>query len=179
MKTKKILMIVGSLREQSFNKQIALYAKEILEKQVEVSFLHYEELPFFNQDLETKDIEVVTRIRQQVKDADGLWIFTPEYNHSIPGVLKNLIDWLSRGDPSSLRHKKVTFSTAAGASAGASVQDHMLMVLNVVNANVMYYPRTSIALTGEEFMSNELLLDESRQVMIQKQANAFVKYLES
>ena len=93
---KKVLMIVGSLRKDSFNLQLAKVAEKILKGQAEVRYLHYADLPFMNQDMEFPAPESVARVRQEVLAADGIWIFSPEYNYQIPGVLKNLLDWLSR-----------------------------------------------------------------------------------
>ena len=93
---KKILIIVGSFRKNSFNTQLAKAVEKILENKADVSYLEYADVPFFNQDFEFPTPESVLKARSQVMDADGLWIFTPEYNYQIPGVLKNLLDWLSR-----------------------------------------------------------------------------------
>ena len=93
---KKVLLIVGSLRKESFNLQLAKLAEEMLKDKVQVSLLQYADLPFMNQDMEFPAPESVARVRQEVLAADGIWIFSPEYNYQIPGVLKNLLDWLSR-----------------------------------------------------------------------------------
>ena len=93
---KKVLLIVGSLRKESFNLQLAQLAAEMLKDKTQVSILHYADLPFMNPDIEFPTPESVARVRQEVLAADGIWIFSPEYNYQIPGVLKNLLDWLSR-----------------------------------------------------------------------------------
>ena len=92
----KILAIVGSLRKASYNRQLAEKAKELIADNAEFEILEYADIPYMNQDIEFPAPEEILRVRAQVKQADGIWFFTPEYNHSIPGVLKNLIDWLSR-----------------------------------------------------------------------------------
>ena len=93
---KHIVMIVGSLRKQSFNLQLAQKAAEMMAGKAQVTFLEYADLPFMNQDIEFPTPDPVTRTRNIVLSADGIWIMTPEYNSSYPGVLKNLLDWLSR-----------------------------------------------------------------------------------
>lgn len=93
---KKVLIIVGSSRKESLNLQLARMAEEILKDGVQASYLNFVDLPFMNQDIEFPAPESVARVRQAVLAADGIWIFTPEYNYQIPGVLKNLLDWLSR-----------------------------------------------------------------------------------
>ena len=77
---KKVLMIVGSLRRESFNLQLAKLAEEILMDSVQVSYLNFVDLPFMNQDIEFPAPESVARVRQAILAADGIWIFSPEYN---------------------------------------------------------------------------------------------------
>ena len=93
---KKILFIIGSLRKESFNRQLALEAEKIIGSQAEVTYLDYSDVPLINQDIEFPEPEAVSRLRATVKEADGIWVFTPEYNFSYPGHVKNLFDWLSR-----------------------------------------------------------------------------------
>ena len=96
MEKLKITAIVGSLRRDSYNRQLALEAGRILGDQVEFELLDYSDVPLLNQDMEYPAPDAVRRVRETIKSADGIWFFSPEYNHFFPGVLKNLIDWLSR-----------------------------------------------------------------------------------
>lgn len=93
--SKKVLFIVGSLRQGSFNHQMALEAEKALAGKVEVSYLDYSALPLFSQDLEVPTHPAVAAAREAVLVADAIWIFSPVYNFSIPGTVKNLLDWLS------------------------------------------------------------------------------------
>ncbi|MBQ8604927.1 MAG: NAD(P)H-dependent oxidoreductase [Oscillospiraceae bacterium] len=178
---KKILMIVGSFRKNSFNMQLALTAKEMLADKAEVNILQYEDRPFFNQDIETPTPESIERIRRQVMDADGIWIFTPEYNSQIPGVLKNLLDWLSRpvvpGDwkrGSAVRGKAVTIAGVAGKSAAANARANLKELLGKISMNVMgdtgtgFYMNHIIADTGM------LQLSEENLRLLKEQAENFV-----
>lgn len=117
---KKILFIVGSLRDGSFNHQLAQEAEKMLSGKAEVSYLDYSQVPIFNQDLETPVLPVIAKVREEVMAADAIWIFSPVYNFSIPGPVKNLLDWLSRAldlsvtqGPSALQDKIVTVSSVA------------------------------------------------------------------
>ena len=94
--SKKVLFIVGSLRESSFNHQMALEAEKALAGKAEVSYLDYSAIPLFSQDLEVPTLPAVAAAREAVQAADAIWIFSPVYNFSIPGTVKNLLDWLSR-----------------------------------------------------------------------------------
>lgn len=109
---KNILFIVGSLRKGSFNHQLAEEAGKLLDGKANVSYLDYSQVPVFNQDLESPVLPVLA--------ADAIWIFSPVYNFSIPGPVKNLLDWLSRAldlsdpsGPSALQDKLVTVSSVA------------------------------------------------------------------
>lgn len=120
--SKKVLFIVGSLREGSFNHQMALEAEKYLVGKAEVSYLDYSSIPLFNQELEVPTLQAVVAAREAVLAADAIWIFSPVYNFSIPGTVKNLLDWLSRAldlsetrGPSALQDKIVTVSSVANA----------------------------------------------------------------
>ncbi|KXT76270.1 NADPH-dependent FMN reductase [Streptococcus sp. DD12] len=120
--TKNILFLVGSLREGSFNQQLAKYAEKALEGKATVSYLDYRDVPMMNQDLENPVLPALAQVREAVAKADAIWIFSPVYNFSIPGVVKNVLDWLSRAvdlsdptGPSVLQDKVVTVSSVANA----------------------------------------------------------------
>ena len=120
--SKKVLFIVGSLREGSFNHQMALEAEKSLAGKAEISYLDYSAIPLFNQELEVPTLPAVAAAREAVLTADAIWIFSPVYNFSIPGTVKNLLDWLSRAldlsetrGPSALQDKIVTVSSVANA----------------------------------------------------------------
>lgn len=85
---KTILFIIGSTRRKSFNRQLAKIAEGQLNGIATVKYLEFGELPFFNQDTEFPTPDAFARIRKEVEDADGVWIFTPEYNSDYPGYLK-------------------------------------------------------------------------------------------
>ena len=120
--SKKVLFIVGSLRKGSFNHQMALEAEKALTGKTEVSYLDYSAIPLFSQDLEVPTLPAVAAVRQAVQAADAIWIFSPVYNFSIPGTVKNLLDWLSRA---------IDLSDTRGASA---LQDKIVTVSSVANA---------------------------------------------
>ncbi|HFI0463155.1 TPA: NADPH-dependent FMN reductase [Streptococcus suis] len=114
---KKVLFVVGSLREGSFNRQMAQVAEKMLEGKAEVSYLDYSQIPLFSQDLEKEGVPAVDAARKEAQAADAIWIFSPIYNWNIPGTIKNTFDWLSRSlDPtnpsaeSAIHDKFVTVS---------------------------------------------------------------------
>ena len=89
---KKIVFIVGSLRKKSFNGILAEIAAAALKGKAEVAYVHPDEVPFLNQDIEFPPPEAVVKVRSVIQEADAVWIFSPEYNYNIPGAEKNLLD---------------------------------------------------------------------------------------
>jgi len=177
---KKVLFIVGSLRKNSFNRQLAEKAAASF-AEVEYSFLDYADLPFMNQDIEYPVPDAVQRVRDEVKKADILWIFTPEYNYSYPGVLKNLLDWLSRPtdpqdrkSPSAIRGKTVMISSVAGQSGGRNAQEKLATLLRDIGAVLVKETGFSHALGKEEFMTDELQLSPEEKMSLAMEASNLI-----
>ena len=92
----KIIALVGSIRRSSYNRKLATFVQKRYADQLDVTIPNLGALPFYDQDIELEAPAEVQAFKQTVMDADGVIFVTPEYNHSVPGVLKNAIDWLSR-----------------------------------------------------------------------------------
>ena len=183
---KKILFIVGSLRKESFNKKLAGEAERMLNGRATVEYLDYSDVPIMNQDIEFPAPEAVTRVRARVAEADAIWIFSPEYNYSYPGSLKNLIDWLSRplvaGDrktPLAINDKKVALSGAGGASATAKCREKLaeLLKLPYIHADVMAEPQTGIQLNKEAWTEGRVILTDAQKEQLRLQVDAFLEYI--
>ena len=181
---KNILMIVGSLRKNSFHQQLANQVKEMIGDQAAVRFLEYADLPFMNQDMEFPPPESVARVRQAVQEADGIWIFSPEYNYQIPGVLKNLLDWLSRPlapndweRGSAVKGKAVTISGVAGRSGAAGVRKHLSALLEVMSMKLIGGMGTGVSADAEAFATGRLNLSEETYEALQAQAELFLSQI--
>ena len=179
---KKVLMIVGSLRKNSFNHQLAEQAEAMLAGKAEVSYLQFGDLPFMNQDVEFPAPESVARVRQAVQEADGIWIFSPEYNYQIPGALKNLLDWLSRPlvpndweRGSAVKGKSVTISGAAGRSGAAGVRKHLSALLEIMSMKLIGGQGSGVSLDAGAFQSGVLNLSGDNLAEIRRQADAFLE----
>lgn len=177
---KKILFIIGSLRTKSFNRQLAMMAKEIIGNRAEVYELDYSDLPLLNQDIEQPEPAAVARIRRTVSEADALWIFTPEYNSSYPGHLKNLLDWLSRpvipldyGTPTCINSKRVAVSGAGGKAATANCRTKLTELLTFIKADVLA-EQTGIAVSAESWGTDVLTLTDEQKAQLNAQADALV-----
>jgi NAD(P)H-dependent FMN reductase len=137
----KILVLVGSLREQSVNRQLAELAAEVAPEGVTlVRFDRLGELPFYNQDIDTEVVaEPVQALREVAGEADAALVVTPEYNGSIPGVLKNAIDWLSRPfGNSALKGKPLAvIGSSAGQYGGVWAHDETRKSFGIAGPRVV------------------------------------------
>lgn len=183
---KKILFIIGSLRKASFNRQLAQEVEQMLGNRATVDYLDYADVPLINQDIEFPAPEAVKRAREKVAASDALWIFSPEYNYSYPGHLKNLIDWLSRplieGDrqsPLAINDKKVALSGAGGSAATAKCREKLteLLTLPFIHADVMIEPQIGISLNKEAWTEGRMLLSDEQKALLKLQVDAFLDYI--
>ncbi|MGU7967892.1 NADPH-dependent FMN reductase [Streptococcus suis] len=177
---KNILFIVGSLREGSFNHQMAKQAESILEGQATVSYLDYKDVPLMNQDLETPVLPTVQAARDAIMAADAIWIFSPVYNFAIPGTVKNLIDWLSRAldlsdtrGPSALQDKVVTVSSVANAGHDQMFASYQALLPFVRMQVVDEFTGTTV--NPEAWGTGELVLSEEAIAGLQTQAQALLE----
>ena len=177
---KKILFIIGSLRTKSFNRQLANEAKNVIGNRAEVLELDYSALPLLSQDIEQPEPAVVAQIRKTVSDADAIWIFTPEYNLSYPGHLKNLLDWMSRpvkfmdyGTPTCINGKRVALSGAGGKAATADCRKKLTELLTFMKAEVLP-EQVGIAVLGEAWGTDVLVLTDEQKVELKAVADALI-----
>ena len=157
--TVTLLGIVGSLRRASYSRAILEAIRDRVAPEVEIAIHDLAPVPLYNaeQDGEDKPVAVVA-LKQAIAAAQGLVISTPEYNYSVPGVLKNAIDWASRpAFKSVLAAKPVTFMTVSpGFVGGARAQGHMKQILLACLADLMPAPELVIARAGELFDNGRL-----------------------
>lgn len=182
---KNILFIVGSLRQKSFNRQLAKVVEKEIGNRANVSYLVYNELPFMNEDLENPDFFEVRRVKEVVYEADAIWIFTPEYNGFIPGVLKNLLDWLSRKmenahswKETAIANKPVTYCGAAGKSGSLRAQAQLETLLPSILMDVMPEDTVKVQIKAEDHETQVLTLSDEEQKAIQKQVSDFLDFIE-
>lgn len=179
-----LVAIVGSLRKDSYNRRLALLAKEAVGGRAGFELLDYADLPMMNEDIEFPPPEPVRRVREVIRSADGVWFFTPEYNHYFPGVLKNLIDWLSRpagpGESQVLSQKPAAFSGITPGMSGTGIaQDHLVTLISLLNMRVMNWPRVTIPNAWQQLdEEKELRLSAQSAGFLEKQANAFLTFVQ-
>ena len=179
---KKICMIVGSLRKKSFNLQLAKKVEELISSRAEVFYLNYKDIPFMNQDIEFPTPDSIVNIRKQVQQADAIWICSAEYNFTIPGILKNLLDWLSRplkandfSSGTAVMGKKVTICGAGGKFATAGMRKNLKELLEFIKMIVIGGEGTGIAVNPDAFTTNNVVFTEEQISALSKQVDLFLK----
>ena len=181
---KKIVLIVGSLRKDSFNRQLAKEIRAMINQRAEVTLLEYKDVPFMNEDIEFPAPSSVQRVRLMIQESDALWMITPEYNYQIPGVLKNLLDWLSRPlikrdwkTGSVMKGKKVTISGVAGKSAAIGARTSLKALLEIMSMNVVGDLGTGFVLDSAAFSTGKLELDEQSKEKLELQIETLLEII--
>lgn len=176
----KVVGLCGSLRKGSYNAMLLEVAGKLLPKDVTFEIVDYANVPIYNADEDTPLVNdrpsSVTKFRDALAEADAFIIASPEYNFSIPGGLKNAIDWASRGKDSPLLNKPVAVMGATQGMWGTvRMQTAFLPVFTFLNMNPILQPEVLIAQAQNKFDENGLLTDTRTVEIIQKKLNNLLK----
>jgi len=173
-----ILGFAGSLRKNSYNKSLLRAAKELVPKDVKLEIFDLEGIPLFNQDLETKMPEKVKEFKARIKAADAILIATPEYNYSIPGVLKNAIDWASRpyGDNSFHDKPVAIMSASIGMLGGARAQYHLRQTFVFLDMHPINAPEVIVNFADEKIDENGRVIDGETREKIRQLTESLVAW---
>ena len=173
-----ILGIAGSLRKASFNRAALRAAQQLVPDGASLEIFDLDGIPPFNQDDEAHPPERVTLFKQRIRAADAILIVTPEYNYSIPGVLKNAIDWASRPyDDNSWDGKPVALMGASVGAMGTSrAQYHLRQVLVFINMYPLNKPEVMITNATQRFDDKGNLTYAETKAHIQKLLVALVAW---
>jgi chromate reductase len=174
----KIAVFVGSLREKSFNKSLAHSLEKLAPEGMEFQYVDIN-LPLFNQDLEVNYPAEAQVIKDIVESADGVLFVTPEYSRSVPGVLKNAIDWASRPwGTNSFNEKPAGIVGASGGPVGTAVaQSDLRHILSFLNVRLMGQPEIYMANSDDNFDEAGDLIDERWRKNITAYINAFSDHI--
>jgi chromate reductase, NAD(P)H dehydrogenase (quinone) len=164
--TVRVLGIAGSLRRESYNKAALRAAQNLAPEGMSIDIFDLEGIPLFNQDDEKNPPARVVEFKQQIRNADAILIVTPEYNYSVPGVLKNAIDWASRpyGDSAWSGKPVAIMSASPGALGGARAQYHLRQMFVFLNMYPINQPEVTIADAGHRVdAQSNLIHDQTKQ----------------
>ena len=174
----KILGFVGSLRKGSYNKALMRAALELLPKDATIEVFDLEGIPPFNQDFEKQPPQIVKEFKAKIRKADALLIATPEYNFSMPGVLKNAIDWASRpsGDNAFEGKPVAVMSASTGRLGGARAQYHLRQSFVFLNMYPINRPEVMMPNAREHVDAKGNVTDETTRQLIQQLLEALVQW---
>ncbi|MEW8974135.1 MAG: NADPH-dependent FMN reductase [Tissierellaceae bacterium] len=174
----KIVAIVGSIRRESYNKKIVEFMKERYKDKMDIEILPIEELPMYNEDIELSPPSSVKEIKDKIKSSDGILIATPEYNHSIPGVLKNALDWFSRVDYVMMDKPSMVIGASQGGFGTNRAQMHLRQILNSGIIGTINLPRNELFISKVQDKVDESgkLIDESTIRHLDKVVDNFIEW---
>lgn len=178
MKTIKIAVVVGSLRHESFNRHMANAIAKLAPPEFSFKELEIGNLPLYNQDDDTNPAAAVRRLKADINAAQGLIFVTPEYNRSIPGVLKNAIDHASRpyGQSAWAGKPAGVIGVSIGAVGTALAQQHLRCILAYLDVTVMGQPEAYIQAKEGLFEEDGSICPASK-VFMQTWVNTYLAWV--
>jgi chromate reductase len=174
----KILGFAGSLRKGSYNRSLLRAARELVPEGVVLEIFDLEGIPPFNQDRENEPVEQVREFKARIRAADAVLIATPEYNYSIPGVLKNAIDCASRphGD-NAFEHKPVAMIGASTGMLGtARAQYHLRQCFVFLSCFALNYPEVMVPFAHEKIDKDGTVVDQKTRELIRQLLESLVAW---
>jgi chromate reductase, NAD(P)H dehydrogenase (quinone) len=177
-----LVAMSGSLRKGSYNTMLLRNALKMIPPGVTIEEISFADIPLYNGDLDlpiaTERPAAVTSFREALSRAHGLVIVSPEYNYSIPGPLKNAIDWASRGEDSPLLHKPVALmGTTPGLWGTARMQLAFNAVFQFLDMRPVYKPEVLIADARHKFDEEGNLIDQKARELIARKLQALKEHV--
>ena len=165
----RMLGFAGSLRKGSYNRSLLRAARDLLPANAELEIFDLEGIPLYNQDLEQQLPEKVREFKEKIRAADALLIATPEYNYSIPGVLKNAIDWGSRPHGDNVFYDKpiALMGASIGMIGTARVQYHLRQSCVFLNMHPLNRPEVMVPFAHEKIKDGKLIDQKTRDLVKQ------------
>ena len=173
----EILGIVGSLRKDSYNRAALKAAQALMPKGAVLNLVELHGIPVFDQDNELAMPAAVLEFKRRILAADAILFATPEYNYSLPGGLKNAIDWASRpyGESAWLGKPAAVMGASTGNLGTARAQYHLRQILVAQNMPIINQPEVMISNAAQRFDPDGKLTDASTKLHIQRLMDALVQ----
>ncbi|HEX8774541.1 MAG TPA: NAD(P)H-dependent oxidoreductase [Pyrinomonadaceae bacterium] len=174
----RILGIAGSLRRESYNRAALRAATELVPEGASIEIFELDGIPGFNQDEEQNPHAKVVELKRRIREADAILFVTPEYNYSVPGVLKNAIDWASRpyGDSAWNGKPAAIMGASVGAIATARAQYHLRQMMVFLNMFPINQPEVMIGNAAERFDAEGNLTDDATKEFIRQLLQNLVEW---
>jgi chromate reductase, NAD(P)H dehydrogenase (quinone) len=175
-----VVVLPGSLRKESFSLKIANALAKLAPDTVKLNVVTLHDISFFNQDMEATPPADWVKFRETLHQANGVLFVTPEYNRSIPGVLKNAIDVGSRPYGKSSFNGKLVgiISNSPGPLGGVSAAKHLQQILPGISGPIMQQPETYLNGVGDAFDDKGELIKESLLAVLKQYIHAYAAFLE-
>lgn len=177
---KNVAVLVGSLRKDSFNRKLANAMIMLAPASLKLGIVEIGKLPLYNQDFDPDPPQAAREFKQQIQAADAVLFVTPEYNRSMPGVLKNAIDVASRPYGQSAWSGKpgAVISVSPGAVGGFGANHHLRQSMVFLNVPMMQQPEAYIGGAANLFDDKGNIANESTREFVQKFVQAFAQWVE-
>ena len=174
----RILGIAGSLRRESYNRAALRAATELVPEGATLDVFELDGIPGFNQDAEQNPPAKIVELKRRVREADAILFVTPEYNYSVPGVLKNAIDWASRpyGDSAWNGKPAAMMGASIGAIGTARAQYHLRQMMVFLNMFPINQPEVMIANAQDRFDERGNLTDDATKDFIRQLLQSLVEW---
>ena len=174
----RILGIAGSLRRQSYNRALLRVATQITPEGATVDVFEIDGIPPFSEDDEQEPPAKVVELKRRIREADAVLFVTPEYNYSIPGVLKNAIDWASRpyGDSAWSGKPAAVMGASTGSIGTARAQYHLRQVMVFLNMFPLNQPEVMVGGADERFDTVGNLTDEETREYVRLLVQSLVDW---
>ena len=174
----RILGIAGSLRRESYNRATLRAATQLVPEGATIDIFEIDGLPGFNEDDEQNPPPKVVELKQRIREADAILIVTPEYNYSVPGVLKNAIDWASRpyGDSAWNGKPAAIMGASIGAIGTARAQYHLRQMFVFLNMFAVNQPEVMISNASKRFDTEGNLTDETTKDLMRQLLQSLVNW---
>jgi chromate reductase, NAD(P)H dehydrogenase (quinone) len=163
-----ILGLAGSLRMGSYNRDLLRAAQEVCPEEANIEIFDLSKIPIFNQDFEMSLPDEVKMLKQKISEANAILFATPEHNYSVPGMLKNAIDWASRpfGDNAFQGKPAAIMSASTGMLGGARAQYHLRQIFVTLDIHPVNKPEVFVSFASGKFdQSGRLTDDKARDVI--------------
>jgi chromate reductase, NAD(P)H dehydrogenase (quinone) len=173
-----ILGIAGSLRKKSYNRAALRAAQLLAPENVKLEIFELDGIPMFNQDEEQNPPEKVKQLKARIRAADAILLVTPEYNYSVPGVLKNAIDWASRpyGDNAWQGKPVAVMGASVGVQGSSRAQYHLRQVFVFLDMLPLNKPEVMIGNASQRFDEAGNLVDEDTKKHIRELLESLVNW---
>jgi chromate reductase len=178
--TRRVAVVVGSLRKDSLNRKLALALQKLAPPELQLQIAEIGRLPLYNQDDDPNPPEPSVAFKREIAEADAVLFVTPEYNRSIPGVLKNAIDIASRPYGQSAWNGKpgAVVSVSPGAIGAFGANHHLRQAMTFLNVPMMQQPEAYVGGAGDLFDEQGNIKKPETREFLQKFMAAFAQWVE-